>query len=286
MLVAFVRDVTQQRKVEDDIRAYQERLQHMSFDAVVTEERERRRIAIDLHDRLGQALALAQIKLTSVRGELAGEVRSSVDGAVELLEQSITDARGLIFELSPPVLYDLDLKAALEIARRGPREAARHQVEVCDDGTDKPLDDAAKAVVFRAVRELLMNVLKHARAAEAKVSLRLVEGQFHIDVEDRGVGVRARGEGETPQAARGFGLLSDARTDCPPRRQYGGRLGARARYSDGRAGASPEQRADGRRWRQGARRRASMKVILVDDHRMVRGRPARRARKGRRGGGG
>jgi two-component system CheB/CheR fusion protein len=207
MIVAFVRDVTQQRKVENDIRAYQERLQHMSFDAVVTEERERRRIAIDLHDRLGQALALAQIKLTSVRGELSGEIRSSVDGAVELLEQSITDARGLIFELSPPVLYDLGLKAALGWLAEDLEKRHGIRVEVCDDGTDKPLDDAAKAVVFRAVRELLMNVLKHAQSSDAKVSLRLVDGQFHIDVEDRGVGFEVGAKADAP-GRQGFGLLS------------------------------------------------------------------------------
>ena len=206
-VVAFIRDVTKQRKVEDDIRAYQERLQRMSFEAVVTEEQERRRIAIDLHDRLGQALALAQIKLTSVRSDLVGETRSSVDGAVELLEQAITDARGLIFELSPPVLYDLGLKAALGWLAEDLEKRHGIRVEVSDDGADKPLDDAAKGVVFRAVRELLMNVLKHAQPAEAKVNLRLADGQFHIDVEDRGVGFDLGTPGDA-SSRQGFGLLS------------------------------------------------------------------------------
>ncbi len=206
-VVAFVRDVTEQRKVEDDIRAYQERLQRMSFEAVVTEEQERRRIAIDLHDRLGQALALAQIKLTSVRSDLVGEIRSSVDGAVELLEQAITDARGLIFELSPPVLYDLGLKAALGWLAEDLEKRHGIKVEVSDDGAEKPLDDAAKGVVFRAVRELLMNVLKHAQSAEAKVTLRLADGQFHIDVEDRGVGFDLGTPADAPSRP-GFGLLS------------------------------------------------------------------------------
>lgn len=207
IVVAFVRDVTQQRKVEDDIRAYQERLQRMSFEAVVTEEKERRRIAIELHDRLGQALVLAQIKLTSVRRELVGESRSSVDGAVELLEQAITDARGLIFELSPPVLYDLGLMAALGWLAEDLEKRHGIRVELSDDGADKPLGDAAKGVVFRAVRELLMNVLKHASSAEAKVSLRRVDDQFHIDVEDRGVGFEPGNSAEA-SSRQGFGLLS------------------------------------------------------------------------------
>jgi two-component system, chemotaxis family, CheB/CheR fusion protein len=207
VVVAFVRDVTKQRKVEHDIRAYQERLQRMSFEAVVTEERERRRIAIELHDRLGQALALAQIKLTSVRRELVGESRSTVDGAVELLEQAIGDARGLIFELSPPVLYDLGLEAALGWLAEDLDKRHGLKVEIGDDGADKPLDDAAKGVVFRAVRELLMNVLKHAQSREAKVALRLTDGQVHIDVEDRGVGFELGAPSEAP-SRRGFGLLS------------------------------------------------------------------------------
>jgi len=202
-----VRDVTKQRQVEVDIRAYQERLQSMSFDAVVTEEQERRRIAIDLHDRLGQALALAQIKLTSVRGELVGDIRSQVDGAVGLLEQAIADARGLIFELSPPILYDLGLKAALGWLADDLEKRHGLKVEVNDDGEDKPLDDAAKAVIFRAVRELLMNVLKHAQSTEAKVSLHLSEGQVRIDVEDRGVGFEL-GASAGASGGQGFGLLS------------------------------------------------------------------------------
>jgi two-component system, chemotaxis family, CheB/CheR fusion protein len=204
--VAFIRDVTTQRKVEADVRAYQERLQRMSFDAVVTEERERRRIAIDLHDRLGQALALAQIKLTSVRSELVGDSRSSVDMAVDLLEQAITDARGLIFELSPPVLYDLGLKAALGWLSEDLDRRYGLKVEVVDDDADKPLDDAAKGVVFRAVRELLMNVLKHAQSSEARVSLGRADGRIHIDVEDRGVGFDVGAA--APLSREGFGLLS------------------------------------------------------------------------------
>jgi PAS domain S-box-containing protein len=206
-IVAFVRDVTQQRQVADDVRAYQERLRRMSFEAVVTEEKERRRIAIELHDRLGQALALAQIKLTSVRPELVGETRNAVDGAVELLEQAISDARGLIFELSPPVLYDLGLLAALGWLAEDLEKRHGFHVELSDDNADKPLDDAAKGLVFRAVRELLMNVLKHARSVEAKVSLRRVDDQFQIDVEDGGVGFEP-GISADASSRQGFGLLS------------------------------------------------------------------------------
>jgi PAS domain S-box-containing protein len=205
--VAFITDVTQRRAAEREIRAYQERLQRMAFDAALTEERERRRIAIELHDRIGQALALAQIKLTSVRGELQGETRAAVDGAVALLEQAITDKRTLIFELSPPVLYDLGLKDALAWLAEDVEKRFGIAVQVVDDGMEKPLDEASRALVFRAVRELLMNVLKHAKVPAAKVSLRRTGDHFEIDVEDRGVGFDPDAPADRP-GGPGFGLLS------------------------------------------------------------------------------
>ena len=206
VVVAFVTDVTQRRETERQIALYQDRLRRMAFDAVLTEQRERRRIAIALHDRIGQAIALAQIKLTSVRGDLVGAPRAAVDGAVDVLERAIADQHTLIFDLSPPVLYDLGLKEALAWLAEDVEK--RHGVHVgfVDDGSEKPLDDAAKAVVFRAVRELIMNVLKHAKAA-AKVSLRRVHDELEVDVVDDGVGFPPETPADRPSGA-GFGLLS------------------------------------------------------------------------------
>ena len=113
VVVAFVTDVTQRRAAERQITLYQDRLRRMAFDAVLTEQRERRRIAIGLHDRIGQALALAQIELTSARRDLEGRPRAAVERAVDLLDEAIAEQRTLIFDLSPPVLYDLGLKEAL-----------------------------------------------------------------------------------------------------------------------------------------------------------------------------
>jgi len=207
VIVAFVRDITERRAAEQRIRAYQDELQRMSFDAAVTEERERRRLAIELHDHLGQTLALATIKLTSVRADLGGETRAAVDGTVELLEQAISDARALIFELSPPILYDLGLKEALAWLAEDLEKRHGIKIEVSDDGAKMPLDDATKGVLFRAVRELLVNVLKHAKAPTAKVSLKRAGDDVLIDVEDNGAGFDPEAPSQ-PRTDGGFGLLS------------------------------------------------------------------------------
>jgi signal transduction histidine kinase len=201
--VMVARDIDSEKKVNE----YQERLRRMAFDATLTEERERRRIALEVHDRMGGNLAVAQIKLASLRSGFAGETRAAMDEVVKLLEQTIADKRTLVFELSPPLLYDLGLKEALSWFAEDLEKRHGLKVEVTDDGADKPLSDAAKAIAFRTVRELVMNVLKHANAPAAKVSLRRVDDHLEIGVEDHGAGFDVGAS--TPSTDRGgFGLLS------------------------------------------------------------------------------
>jgi signal transduction histidine kinase len=192
------------RDAEARIRVYQDQLQRMAFDAALTEERERRRIAIALHDRIGQALALAQIHLSHVRKDVTGPARTAVDATVELLEQATADQRTLVFDLSPPVLYDLGLKEALAWLAEDIEKRHGLRIDVADDGREMALDDTVKAIVFRAVRELVMNVLKHAKTEAAQVSLRRIADHFHVDVEDHGVGFDPRATSQ----GTGFGLLS------------------------------------------------------------------------------
>jgi signal transduction histidine kinase len=188
-----------------EICAYQEKLQKMVFDAALTEERERRRIAIELHDRVGQALALAEIRLSTVRGDLTGEPRAAVDRAVDLLGQAMTDMRVLTFELSPPILYDLGLEHALAWLGESLEKDYGFKIDLHDDGAGQPLEEATRALVFRAARELLMNVIKHARTGRASVSLTRTDQQLVIVVEDRGIGCDPR---RVSERAAGFGLLS------------------------------------------------------------------------------
>jgi two-component system CheB/CheR fusion protein len=194
---------TTQRESERRILDYQEKLRQMAFDASLAEERERRRIAADLHDRIGQALMLAQMKLQSLNP--AGGRPIAVDEALDLLAQSIVDTRTLVFDLSPPILYELGLEPALSWLAEDLGKRSGVSIEISDDGVTKPLDDGTAGVVFRAVRELLTNVLKHAQTAHAKVSLRRASDQLEIDVEDQGAGFDA--EAVRNPATHGFGLF-------------------------------------------------------------------------------
>jgi two-component system CheB/CheR fusion protein len=208
MVVAFVSDVTQSRKAVLKIRAYQDRLRHMAFDAALTEEQERRRIAVELHDTVGQELALARIKLAPLQAELEGEQRTAAGVVMDTLKRAIDSSSALAFELSPPILYDLGLGKALAWLADAMETLHGFKLEVIDDGATDSLDDAAKAIVFRSVRELLMNVLKHAEVGTAKVSLHQTDQECQIDVVDSGIGFDPDRETASRSNGGGFGLLS------------------------------------------------------------------------------
>jgi two-component system CheB/CheR fusion protein len=203
LVVSFITDMSERLAAEQKIADYQQKLQAMAFDAALTEERERRRIAVDLHDRIGQSLILAQIKLSAQREALSGEPRAAVEAALQLLAQSVNDTRSLIFELGPPVLYDLGLKPALAWLVEDLEKRSNLHVELRDDDAEKPLDEATAALVFRAVRELLVNVSKHAQAQTATLVLSRHGNQLQLDVEDTGVGFD-----QAARAGSGFGLFS------------------------------------------------------------------------------
>jgi PAS domain S-box-containing protein len=203
----FIVDTTEQRQMEAKLRDFQEKLRESAFDAIVTEDRERRRIAVDLHDRIGQALALAQIKLTSISSDVIGEPRDAISDTLELLEQTIADTRTLIFELSPPILYDLGFSAAIGWLIDEFDERYHMPIELSDDQSDKPLDEVSAAVLFRSVRELLMNVRKHSGSLAGRIQLRSTDGWLHVIVEDVGVGFDLASLA-TGSNARCFGLFS------------------------------------------------------------------------------
>ena len=207
LVVAFVADVSVRKENEARITAYKKNLQEMAFDAALVEERQRRRLAADLHDNIGQTLALAQIRLKAAQGTLEGPAARDLAEGIKLIGVALADTRDLTFELSPPVLYDLGLPAA--VSWLGEQLEAQHHLHVVVDA-DQPftkLEDEVAAMLFRMVRELLTNVVKHAKTERARVSLHRDGENLTLVVEDRGTGFDPA-RIKTHEAAKGFGLFS------------------------------------------------------------------------------
>jgi PAS domain S-box-containing protein len=202
-------EVAERREAQSTIEMYQERLRSLALELSLAEERERRRIAVDLHDQIGQTLALIQIRLEAMRETVAeGPLARELDACVELFRQPIDDTRSLVFHLSPPVLYDLGLAAAaawIVDQHDGQRGLS---IKFEDDERPKPLDHAVSVLVFRAIRELVTNLVKHSKAKNAKVWLKTSQDELTVGVEDDGCGFDTVALTQHSTAGRGFGLFS------------------------------------------------------------------------------
>jgi two-component system CheB/CheR fusion protein len=140
----------------------------------VAEERERQAIAADLHDELAQLLALAKIRLHELlRDPQAGSFAKPIEQVTELLDRVDRRTRSLAIQLSNPVLRQFGLIAALESLAEDMQHDYDIRVDFRDDGKEKKLAPAAEIVLYRAVRELLINVAKHANAIRANVACRV-----------------------------------------------------------------------------------------------------------------
>ena len=181
----------------------------MASEVSLAEERERRTIANGLHDRIGQSLALSRIKLGTLRARMTDrDVVAEIDEITQVLKQMIAEVRSLTFELSPPVLYEFGLNAALEWLTGNVKKQHALACSFESRGVAGPLKQETSVVLFQAARELLTNVVKHAHAQTVTVSVVKDEKDVHVSVADDGSGFNAPQALASSETARGFGLFS------------------------------------------------------------------------------
>jgi PAS domain S-box-containing protein len=203
------RDITGRKEVEDRLLAYQRQLRSLASELSLAEERERRTIAVDLHDTVGHTLAMCQIKINQLQMKTTDpKSAQTLEEVVNLIESAISDTRSLTMEISPPSLYELGLEAALdELAQQIQDEHGIH-TEFLDDGLPKPLGNDARVALYRAARELMINVVKHAEATRMMVSLRTHGDRIIIEVADDGQGFDMGAVHAESFKSKSFGLFS------------------------------------------------------------------------------
>ena len=208
--IGFTQDITERKKAEQKLLDNQTKLKSLASQLTLTEESERRRIATELHDHIGQSLVFSKIKLDELhQSATSSELTKALDEICNNIGQIIRDTRSLTFDLSSPILNELGLEAAVaEWLDVQVWEKHGIETEFIDDGQQKPLDDDIRAFLFRNVRELLVNVIKHAQAHKVKVSVRRVDEHIQIDVEDDGKGFDAVKAMSTAIEDTKFGLFS------------------------------------------------------------------------------
>ncbi len=185
------------------------RLQHLARELAAAEHRERKRLAALLHDDLQQYLVAMRMHIASMRHQ---KDRESIDRTLgkcaELLDQAMQCSRDLTHQLRPPVLYETGVVPALHwLASEFQR---RHEMDVHVEAApvEDPLTDDMRVMVFESVRELLLNVAKHAGVKHAAVAVEQSEGWLRCTVSDRGPGFDMEKLARSEQESGSLGLFS------------------------------------------------------------------------------
>lgn len=219
----IARDITSQKKVEKKLQemnealedrtkallSYQEQLRVLVSRLSKAEEYERLRLATELHDNLGQTLTIGKMKIDQLKKKSAeGQPVHDFNELEELINESIRYTRELMLDLKPPPsLNKGDLKETIEwVADK--MEKYNLKVTISADNQPKPLDEDVLTTVRQCIRELLFNVVKHAKVNETHISITRQKEQVQITIEDKGVGFSPEDEKLVPNKEKGFGLFS------------------------------------------------------------------------------
>jgi PAS domain S-box-containing protein len=226
MIADLAWDITEQKSAEEKIRKLNDtleqrvasrtaelesrarQLQQLALELSDAEDRERRRIASVLHDDFQQELAYVKMELGILGKNADKNIQQRLDFLEQLLGGSIEKSRNLSYEINPPALLRSGLLAALKVLIQDMKEKFGISVKMRAHSGAEPDSLALASILYRSIRELLLNVLKHAGVNSAVMNIRVKSGMIHIRIEDTGNGfvynpVRSRiGKGA------GFGLYS------------------------------------------------------------------------------
>jgi signal transduction histidine kinase len=186
----MVMNITEQKQAELKVLEYQKRLKNLANQLTITEEKVRKQIAVDLHDNVGQMLASIRMQMSRVTDlEENPELTIRMKNISQALLKSIQATREAIFDLSPPQLNEIGIYAAVEDWMKEQIEE-KYNIRTSITGEQEKfnLDENTQFLVFRSIKELMINVVKHAGAKQLWVKFKINKKFLEITVQDDGIG--------------------------------------------------------------------------------------------------
>jgi signal transduction histidine kinase len=207
MLVAAL--VEERQGIVRTLGERNEEARNLAGKLITAQERERTRIARELHDEIGQSLTVVKINLGTMRLTQDATAQAQlVDEGVALVEQAIEQVRDLSQLLRPAILEHLGLEAALRWLVKTQSQRVRYQASFTADELRFPPSPVVKITCYRVLQEALTNVARHSRARSVSVNLRVANGLLRLRIRDDGEGFDLTAMRQCAQQGASIGLLS------------------------------------------------------------------------------
>jgi PAS domain S-box-containing protein len=208
-LAGVVRDITERSLAGQKREAYGRKLQTLSRRLVEVQETERRRLARELHDEVGQSLTVAQMNLQAVmQSPGTADQAQRLSESLKMVDHVLEQVHDISLNLRPSMLDDLGLEAALRWYTHRLANSAGFRAEFATQPLEHRLDPILETECFRIAQEALTNVVRHAHAQTVNVDLLAKDGRLHLNVRDDGVGFEVASTREQAVHGASLGLLS------------------------------------------------------------------------------
>ena len=201
-------EIGERKQAETALKNSEQQLRSLSARLMTAQESERRIIARELHDELGHALTIVKLRLKSLERELRGnaEVREDCEDIMGYIDQTIENVRRLSRDLSPAVLEDLGLTAAIRWLVDNFDRNYEGTIELDIEDIDHLFPEDSRIVIYRVLQEALTNIGKHAEAKTTSVVVKKSVGRVTFSLQDDGKGFRIPPSFSKDSPSEGLGL--------------------------------------------------------------------------------
>jgi two-component system sensor histidine kinase UhpB len=209
--LAIVTDITEQKRNELALRESENQLRYLSSKLLTIQEQERKRISAELHDELGQALAVMKLRLKSIERGLSKNqtaIRDECNSTLQYINEVIENVRRLSRDLSPSILEDLGLSSALRWMLDEFTKVYHIDVTLEMAEIDHLFSRKAQVILYRIFQEALTNIGKHAQATRVSIVIKKDEDKISFSVEDDGKGFDLSRAARRDMTPKGIGLAT------------------------------------------------------------------------------